>query len=321
MYVEYLSNHKKQLFVIVSVILLNIFYSSNPAIVTYSWVKVTLYLSFCVIVKESGLKIKDIAFPLYLSCLWVIALAILQLENQSSLNGLWYYLGERKFNAATPGIAKNIILGQVSLRPYATFSHPNSMAGYLLVSLYLLTKSSASYFEQLLIAIGVVITQSKAAILSLVLAYLPIRSPRLLIFLTTLLTLSLLVVHPNPLFPTFLNERLIQINPAITVLEKNPIFGVGLGNFIPVFAEYLPASFHLPSILQPVHQALILVVSEVGIIPLIILVWQLKKMSHRRLVELTSLVGVLILSLAFDHYWFTLIQNKIILLLAITLLV
>ncbi|PIU68598.1 hypothetical protein COS81_03415 [candidate division WWE3 bacterium CG06_land_8_20_14_3_00_42_16] len=53
--------------------------------------------------------------------------------------GEWYqqsslglqFLGEWKRTLATPGLAKVYLGGQSFLRPYATFPHPNALAGYL----------------------------------------------------------------------------------------------------------------------------------------------------------------------------------------------
>ena len=47
---------------------------------------------------------------------------------QASLNGLFWWLGERTFTSSTPGIAKAVIDGRLLMRPYATFPHPNVLA-------------------------------------------------------------------------------------------------------------------------------------------------------------------------------------------------
>ncbi len=62
-------------------------------------------------------------------------LAILQYFQQGSLNGWLYYVGERMFSGSTPGIANADINGELILRPYGTFPHPNVLAGYLLISI------------------------------------------------------------------------------------------------------------------------------------------------------------------------------------------
>ena len=60
-------------------------------------------------------------------------LAIAQFVNQKSIGGVLYYFGERTFNGSTAGIANASLNGELVLRPYATFPHPNVLAGYLVV--------------------------------------------------------------------------------------------------------------------------------------------------------------------------------------------
>jgi O-antigen ligase len=54
--------------------------------------------------------------------------------NGGSLNGIWWWFGERSFVYGGIGIAQMDWLGQNLIRAYGTFSHPNSMAGFLLLS-------------------------------------------------------------------------------------------------------------------------------------------------------------------------------------------
>src|SRR6185369_2209751 len=58
-----------------------------------------------------------------------------------SIGGIFYLLGERTFNISTPGIALVNILGKNFLRPYASFPHPNSLAGFLGVAIIFLSRS------------------------------------------------------------------------------------------------------------------------------------------------------------------------------------
>src|SRR5258708_5260679 len=75
-------------------------------------------------------------------------LAIAQFFNQGSLNGVLYFLGERTFTATTSGIANASVSGELILRPYGTFPHPNVLAGYLLISLTLLLLYAKSYLSK-----------------------------------------------------------------------------------------------------------------------------------------------------------------------------
>ena len=46
-----------------------------------------------------------------------------------------YFIGERTFTGQTPGIATVALNGNLLLRPYGTFPHPNVLAGFLLVGI------------------------------------------------------------------------------------------------------------------------------------------------------------------------------------------
>jgi O-antigen ligase len=62
-------------------------------------------------------------------------LALLQVSARGSLGGMLYWVGERTITALTPGAATTVLGGEVVLRPYATFPHPNVLAGFLLLGL------------------------------------------------------------------------------------------------------------------------------------------------------------------------------------------
>ncbi|HSW88095.1 MAG TPA: O-antigen ligase family protein [Candidatus Saccharimonadales bacterium] len=81
---------------------------------------------------------KIILFPLVFGIISESVLATLQFFTQGSLGGILYYFGERTFTSVTPGIANASINGQLLLRPYGTFSHPNVLAGYLVIGMTIL---------------------------------------------------------------------------------------------------------------------------------------------------------------------------------------
>lgn len=83
-------------------------------------------------------KLKILLFPLTFGIISESVLAIAQFFTQGSLGGILYYFGERTFTSVTPGIANASINGQLLLRPYATFPHPNVLAGYLVISMTIL---------------------------------------------------------------------------------------------------------------------------------------------------------------------------------------
>ena len=72
-----------------------------------------------------------------LSAITESIMAIFQFLIHGSIGGPVYVLRERTFNSTTPGIANASINGELILRPYGTFSHPNVLAGYLVVVMIL----------------------------------------------------------------------------------------------------------------------------------------------------------------------------------------
>jgi O-antigen ligase len=81
---------------------------------------------------------RQFIFVLSLSMLFQSFLAIAQFFNHGSLNGIFWFFGERNFSSGTPGIANASINGNLILRPYGTLPHPNALAGFLLIGIILL---------------------------------------------------------------------------------------------------------------------------------------------------------------------------------------
>ncbi len=75
---------------------------------------------------------------LFIPIIYSSFIALAQFLKQASLGGVFWWLGERTFNAFTPGIAKAVIGGRLVMRPYATFPHPNALAGFILAALLLI---------------------------------------------------------------------------------------------------------------------------------------------------------------------------------------
>lgn len=127
--------------------------NQNPGLLAYQWLRLAEWL-FLVIWVKRNVSLKETILPLNLSIIWTSFLALGQLWQQHSL-GFWF-LGERTFQAGTPGIALASWQGQLFLRPYATFPHPNVLAGYALIvfSLNLWFGWSLRILRQLALAVS-----------------------------------------------------------------------------------------------------------------------------------------------------------------------
>lgn len=131
------------------------FQGQSLGLLFYKWVKL-FELLFFVLWVRTNVKLEEVLFLLSLGVLGEALLAFGEFLNQRSL-GFWI-LGEREFHAGTPAIALANWQGKLILRPYATFPHPNVMAGYILVVLILIlfSKKLPQFLRWLTFALGTV---------------------------------------------------------------------------------------------------------------------------------------------------------------------
>lgn len=287
--------------------------------------------------KFENLKEKLIP-PLILATIFESLLAIWQFIFGKTL-GLWI-LGERSFSVTTPSIAKFDFYGQVFLRAYGTFSHPNVLAAFLLISLVVI------YGLGGLGRLGVLGRYWRLGVfLSVVVIFLTFSRTAifiLLIFLVIIFRKNLKKLWPLYFIAPFLIIRfwgafnfdsiaLIQREQlavlSIQFFLSSPIFGVGLNNFINQSSVSILAGG--ARFLQPVHNIFLLTLSETGLlgglgllgllgVPLINL-WKTREFfySERKRgsnsvyskVILGSFLIILFLGM-FDHYFLTLAQGQ-----------
>lgn len=256
----------------------------------------------------SSEKIKLVFVPLLLGTVGESLIAILQFISGSTL-GLWV-LGERTFNISTPGIAKFDFYGRQFLRPYATFPHPNVLAGYLLVVSALVIRKP---IVLVLSSLTILLTMSRAAILGGIISlafFLRKKSIMIIIFISfiTVILSPLLFVRFASIF-NFDNLTLLRreelLGNAWDLFLKNPFFGAGLNNFIPALANNLVSGPN--RFLQPVHNIFLLALSEtglIGFIGLVILIFYPMAKSRNYVPWL-----IIIFLGLFDHYFLTLPQG------------
>ena len=126
---------------------------------------------------------------------------------------------------------------------------------------------------------------------------------------------------------TFYNEK------AIEMIEKNLIFGVGVGNFVLRIDEYVNFDIQWWQY-QPVHSMYLLIGSEIGLLGFLVFgllgIWVLRKayLNYRRgdmedRILIIGLFGALIAIFVisfFDHYWWDIQQDTICLWMVLGLL-
>ncbi|MFZ3068939.1 MAG: hypothetical protein WA052_01345 [Microgenomates group bacterium] len=319
---NYLKKKLPFLGIFLSIIFFNTLFSLSPLNSLFWWLRLILYLLVFLTLRLRKLQWKDISTPLLFSTSFIVILEVLQLLSQSSLGGPLYFLGERTYSSVTPGIGRFNFFGQEILRPISTFSHANSLAGYLLIVFYLFFKKTSRSWHKIIPFIGILLTFSKSSIIYLAFLLFSLK-PETIIFVSFLLTLV------QPFIQNFLSDwqplsdRLFYFSYLKNILLQNPFTGTGFGNFIPSLGKFLPGSFLTPSKLQPIHNLTYLFLSEMGILgSLLLLLPVLKKKIFAILTNplVLGLLAIVIFTGTFDHYFWTLPQNKLIFLFALAIM-
>ncbi|MBI2103809.1 O-antigen ligase family protein [Candidatus Woesebacteria bacterium] len=335
---------KRIIFLLALFAILNTLVSKEPTLAAFKWLKVAELVLFAAAISISRFDFKaDFLKPLSLSLIMISLIGILQFMKGGSLGGFLYLLGERSFNQSTPGIALSQFSGREYLRPYSVFSHPNSLAGYLVVSSILLLGSKIGNFKGrvllltslVLSGIVLILAYSIGSFMTIVaLIFLLIVTDKkwLSRVLTLLLFASisfsiLFIIYSSEMFnfsyfDSSTAERLWFNRAAGETFVGSPIFGVGLNNFIATVTKLDIPAF-LSWKLQPVHNIFLLVLAEAGLIGIMAFFYLLLK-AFRHLFEISNLTLEIaflsvILTGMVDHYWLTLQQNQLLFALLIGL--
>lgn len=261
---------------------------------------------------------------LMLAAFWVSLLALLQVVAKGSVGGVFYWLGERPFLLGNPGIAKFFIFDKWFLRPYSTFGHPNALSGFLGATIMLLIpfKKKYEYVILAFVATAVLFAFSQTVWVAFLLALLinnfkPKKltvafSPFFLSFVLVWVSHSYyqeLVTYESLVRRAFLNLA------SINLFSRQIWSGAGLGSFVIFLPQIFKdlSSFVNDQVfwwLQPVHNIYLLVLAEAGLLGTSALFFGIYKIVTKRLTP--AFVFILITGL-FDHYWFTLQQNLMLL--------
>jgi len=318
---------KKKFFIAIFLLsIINMFFANSLPLAFYGFVKIIEFF----IVFSLGQKMltilgnKIILISLSVMTFFQFLLVFFHLFLRHSVNGFFYYFGERFINLSIPGIAKINFFGQEFLRPYGTFSHPNSLAGfYLLLLFYVLTEKKFSKFLilknifLLFSSLIIFLTFSKISIVSYLLLtiiyyILSIKKCRFClisrIFTLVVVGLIFLIGKGDPLS---LQKRIELVGSSLSIIIKHPIVGVGVSNYLLSQAEYVSKFPYF--INQPVHNIFLLFLSEWGIFFGGYFIYLFFRQSGRVVIERPYIFLVIITTGIFDHYWLTSNQNFILL--------
>ena len=307
-------------------LLINVCFSILPAISIFRCFEILEWLAVFSILNKKVLSPQLIMIGLFSTSVVELLLVILQFINKHSIQGIFYFLGERYMTLSTPGIAKAALNGIEILRPYGTFSHPNSLAGfYLLVYFFVLLNKKLDKFillknfMLLFSSFLILFSFSKIAIvlyliLNTLCWILNTKKCRLCLIAKILVvfTVSLIFLQSSG-DPLSLSNRIYLFQNAIKIITSHPVFGVGLG-------AYLIAQSNYPSRIsyffqQPVHNVFILFIAEAGLIISLFVFWRLFFWIRKMLKKdgFIFIAAVVLITGLFDHYWLTLQQNLLLL--------
>jgi hypothetical protein len=170
--------------------------------------------------------------------------------------------------------------------------------------------------------VGIVLSLSKTSILALAFVVFNLKS-EIIIALSLLLTLFQPLLQNTISQWQSISDRQFYFPYLKKISSQNPFLGVGLGNFIPSLGGLLPGSFLTPSKLQPIHNIYYLFTSELGILGSLLLVFTIIKNKALKYLSnplILGLVSIVLFTGTFDHYLWTLPQNRLIVLLALAIM-
>ncbi|MFH0979470.1 MAG: O-antigen ligase family protein [Candidatus Roizmanbacteria bacterium] len=317
----------KKILIGLGLLFINVIFAKNQSIAFYRLTKIVEFL----IVFSLGqqlfkiVKEKILLTVLLLTGSFQLILTILQLIFKHSIQGVFYFFGERLFSLSTPGIAKATIQGIEFLRPYGTFSHPNSLAGFFLL-LYFFVLTNKKFNKYLVLKYSVIfifsclvfLTFSKVAILTFLILntlYLVLNTKTScgickIARMVVPLAISLIFLQATTDVLTI--EKRIELSKnSLNILSNNLLFGVGLGNYLIAQARF--NSKYLLFFNQPVHNIFLLYLVETGLLTGGLIIVLIAKFIYKIVITNPYLIFVVLLTGLFDHYWLTLEQNFLLL--------
>jgi len=269
-------------------------------------------------------------------------------------------LGESVLDPFLPGVAK-VEGGTTKLiRAYGTFPHPNVLAAFLVTALLALWTFFLAHKNLHFLwirtkalravafgCIGITLlfalfpTFSRASMLAVLvmvffgsffLFWRKVFRARLITSLFVVLLIGgMLALYFSPFFTQRLfiglqdqaiHERLLLQGAAEKMLSINPLFGVGIGQFVPTMRTLFPglAAWQY----QPTHNLFLLMLAEIGVIGFLFFLLFLSSLFFPALGRLrrqwspplffgTTLFLTFMILAFFDHYFWTLQQGRLLL--------
>lgn len=332
------------------IIILNVLVANNWQIAIYRWIRIgQWWLTYKAL--RGGYGNPPIQrIPIQRMLRWIIPcwiigeslLGLAQIINGQNLGGIFYWLGERRFEFNTIGIAQMSILGEGFLRAYGTFSHPNSLAGFMLVAWLMWTRQKLAYsggqvkniwywVVWWMGLIGIIISGSRmvwllAGIIIIKNYQLSIKNWKEILLVGLTISGIVWVVSWNYRVSDFVGgwdtnslEKRLSLNlAALGMMRDNLMLGVGAGNFLVRLPEYQRGrQFYW---LQPVHNIFLLALAEIGLLGIMMMGYKIIKNWKWQIKREWWVLAVIVVTGMVDHYWLTLPQNSWLLVMVLVII-
>jgi hypothetical protein len=330
-----------QNFILLLFVVVNVIMAEAKWVAIYRWLRLFQWIITIYLVKIDKGKIKN--YLMKIIPIWIIGesfLGLLQIVNGGSLNGIWWWFGERSFVYGGIGIAQMNFLGENWIRAYGTFSHPNSMAGFLLLSWWWWRKNGGEkkYLENIFrwivnwsAVMGILVAGSRTVwgitiVLLITEQILKSKTESLkniigrTLMMLGVICLFLGIISVNYRISDFIGgwdvnswqKREMLMGAAIKMIRSSPLFGIGAGNFVKELPKFQSGSWFW---LQPVHNIFLLLWSEIGLLGIILLgvflMTNNKFLISKKDIRKYWWFGVIVVVTGLvDHYWVTLPQNS-----------
>lgn len=282
------------------IIILSIFsYFSNFIKLTIPTISIfyLLYVAKGIVLHETVKQSRTSIKNFILRVIWIFGLfeafvSIIQFSFQSPIG--MRLLGEPTFGPYLWQIAKVEALGQIFARPYGTFSHPNILSAFLVLTLIIgfyyyysqAAQTKKAWAHLILVQITFIalfISFSRAAWLAAALtagffhvftwnilkSQKRVQLIRIFFVSTALGCLLLAIYQPfvrqrGNVFDKAYQERISYNRAAVSMISQNPIFGLGPGESVLHMEQFLTPNSK-PWEVQPIHNYYLLLAAEIGL--------------------------------------------------------
>ncbi|EKE21979.1 MAG: hypothetical protein ACD_7C00086G0031 [uncultured bacterium] len=326
---------------------LSILWSDDKLLSFYFLFPILLGSFLFLILQKKVLIFKNITFAFIFSASLHGILGLYQFLSQNSFSNKW--LGISEHIAWQGGSSVIEVSTGRFLRAYGAMPHPNILGGLLLITIllgigaYLKTSSFEKKWRYFLIAtitinfFSLLSTFSRSSFLALsfglilFFAYNVYNNKKyqikaLLMFLGVFFIIGFIFFSSfsellmgrmqanSRLERKSVNERSLLVHQAQKIIVKNPIIGIGIGNYTHVLLKNNP-DIKKNWLLQPVHNVYLLIFAELGAIGfslfLFIVIFMIynfiesfKKEDSNRVIFSVITVSLLLIAL-FDHWLWT----------------